>query len=245
MASGLIAMATNFLSLGTKEGMEKLDKLLGQQNFISGATPCKDDLVVYGALKGSIDINHVNILRWYNQVNDIIGPQFSREGEGIFIKKIITPSVEQNIEETSIVNVAHPSALNEVIKDDLNVLHEEIDEENIFISGSLDILKKPVLKDFEMRTSLIKLQIKPWNIEDNLVEVEKHVRGVKIDGLIWGDSQFVVLEDDRKVLEIMMTIEGDKVSPLDLIDKILGNETTDNHIQSCDIVSFNKLLKKP
>lgn len=54
MASRLIAMATNFLSLGTKEGMEKLDKLLSQQNFISGATPCKDDLVVYGALKGSI-----------------------------------------------------------------------------------------------------------------------------------------------------------------------------------------------
>jgi len=240
MASGLIAMATNFLNLGTEEGMKKLDKLLGQQNFISGTVPCKDDLVVYSALKRSIDPNHVNILRWYKKVDDIIGPQFSKEGEGIFIKKIITLSLEENVEESNVVNATTPSSSNEVNQDDFNVLKKEIDEKNIFISSLSNLSKKFLSKDLEMRTSSIKLHIKPWNIEDNLDEMEKHVRGVQMDGLIWGESQVVVIEDGEKVLEIIMMVEGDKVSPLDLIERITGNEATNNHIQSCDIVSFNK-----
>lgn len=121
------------------------------------------------------------------------------------------------------------------------MLYEQIDEENIFSSHPPNILKKPMSKDCETRTSLIKLHIKPWNKEDNLNEVEQHVRGIKIDGLIWGESQFIVVEDGKKVLEISMTVEGDKVSPLDLIEKIIDDETSNNNIQSCDIVSFSKV----
>jgi len=239
MASGLIAMATNFLNLGTKEGMKKLDKILGQQNFISGAIPCKDDLVVYGALKSSIDPNHVNILRWYKQVDEIIGPQFSREGEGVFIKKIITVSLEEDIESNG-VSATTPSSSNGLNEDDLNVLQEEIDEEDMLISSVPIFLKKPILNGHEMRTSSIKLHIKPWNEEGNLDGVEKHVRGIQMDGLIWGESQIVGVGDGKRVFEIMMMVEGDKVSPLDLIEKIIGDEKNNDLIQSCEIVSFNK-----
>lgn len=61
-----------------------------------------------------------------------------------------------------------------------------------------------------------------------------------MNGLFWGKSKFVSKGSVSQKLHIMMTIEDDKISPHDLIDKILGDGSIENLIQSCDILTFSK-----
>lgn len=246
MAYGLVAMATNFLNLGTKNGMQKMDELLAQQNYISGAEPCKDDLAIYGALNGVIEDNHVNIIRWYNQIKNILGSQFLREGKGVTITKTtndISIKSKESTQDIYNVNFDLPQLyfLNEKNDNDSNLSHEEIDGEIIIPLSSSNALKQMSIQDHSIKKSLITLHIIPWEDEKDLEGVEKHVRGIQMDGLFWGDSHFVTDNSGTKKLEITMTIDTEKVSPQELIGNILGHEPSGNLIQSCDIISFDKI----
>ena len=71
-----------------------------------------------------------------------------------------------------------------------------------------------------------------------MVGLEKSVRGIVMDGLVWGSSKLVPVAYGVKKLQIQCVIEDDKVSTNDLEDKITAFEDL---VQSVDIVSFNKL----
>ena len=71
-----------------------------------------------------------------------------------------------------------------------------------------------------------------------MTALEKAVRGIVMDGLVWGSSKLVPVAYGVKKLQIQCVIEDDKVSTNDLEDKILAFEDL---VQSVDIVSFNKL----
>nr|PNR62889.1 hypothetical protein PHYPA_001314 [Physcomitrium patens] len=213
-------MATKFLNIGTKEGMDKLDELLGQQSFISGAEPSKDDLALYGALKGTLDTNYANLTRWYNHVNDILGSRFLGPSEGVVVGTILTPLSNQHKEDTTIVV-------------DSIVNRGDVVEVPCNVSKGIEA-QDNVLKKF------VQLELKPWDNVSDLIKIEQHVRGIEMNGLFWGKSKFVNKGSVSQKLHIMMTIEDDKISPHDLIDKILGDGSIENLIQSCDILTFSK-----
>ncbi|VDM78544.1 unnamed protein product [Strongylus vulgaris] len=87
--------------------------------------------------------------------------------------------------------------------------------------------------------SSVILDIKPWDDETNLEEMEKLVRGIEMDGLVWGGSKLIPVGYGIKKLQIICVIEDLKVSVDDLIDKITGD--FEDHVQSVDIVAFNKI----
>merc|ERR1719369_198418 len=94
--------------------------------------------------------------------------------------------------------------------------------------------KKPVL----IAKSNIILDVKPWDDETDLVEVERLVRSIEMDGLVWGNSKLVPLAYGIKKLQISCVVEDDKVGSDDLTEKITGFE---DHVQSVDIAAFNKI----
>ena len=64
--------------------------------------------------------------------------------------------------------------------------------------------KKPAL----IAKSSILLDVKPWDDETDMKELEKQVRTIQMDGLLWGVSKLVPLAYGIKKLQILCVIEG-------------------------------------
>ena len=94
--------------------------------------------------------------------------------------------------------------------------------------------KKPVL----IAKSSVLLDVKPWDDETDMAELEKVVRTIEMDGLLWGAGKLVPLAFGIKKLTIMCTVEDDKVSVEELTEKI---EAFEDFVQSVDIAAFNKI----
>merc|ERR1712002_671127 len=86
--------------------------------------------------------------------------------------------------------------------------------------------------------SSILLDVKPWDDETNMTEVESNVRTIECDGLLWGASKLVPIGYGIKKLQISCVIEDDKVSTDFLEESICAFE---DHVQSVDIAAFNKI----
>ena len=65
-------------------------------------------------------------------------------------------------------------------------------------------------------------------------ELEKGVREIEMDGLVWGASKLVPVGFGIKKLQINLVIEDEKVSLDELQQRIEGDE---DHVQSTDVVS--------
>ena len=63
--------------------------------------------------------------------------------------------------------------------------------------------------------------------------LEANVRGIEIDGLVWGASKLVPVGYGISKLQINLVVEDEKVSLDDLQEQIAGDE---DHVQSSDIV---------
>ncbi|CAG8566340.1 11562_t:CDS:2 [Racocetra persica] len=98
--------------------------------------------------------------------------------------------------------------------------------------------KKKESKPKVIAKSMVCLDVKPWEDTTNLVEMEKLVRGITLDGLVWGASKLIPIGYGIKKLQISCVVEDDKVGIDDLEEQITGFE---DHVQSVDVVSFNKL----
>lgn len=94
--------------------------------------------------------------------------------------------------------------------------------------------KKPVL----IAKSNIILDVKPWDDETDMKEMEKEVRKIETDGLLWGAAKLVPLAFGIHKLQISCVVEDDKVSIDWLTEKI---QEIEDFVQSVDIAAFNKV----
>jgi len=82
------------------------------------------------------------------------------------------------------------------------------------------------------------LDVKPWDDETDMKELENAVRTITMEGLLWGSSKLVPLAYGIKKLQISTVVEDDKVSIDELTEKI---EAFEDFVQSVDIAAFNKI----
>merc|ERR1712226_1236113 len=73
---------------------------------------------------------------------------------------------------------------------------------------------------------------------DRHAELEKCVRSIVMDGLLWGTGKLVAVGYGIKKLTIATVVEDDKVSVEELEEKITEFE---DYVQSVDIAAFNKI----
>jgi len=118
---------------------------------------------------------------------------------------------------------------------------EEVDEEKERIKQERlkAYAEKKSKKPGPIAKSSVILDVKPWDDETDLGEMEKLVRGIEKEGLVWGGGQLIPLAYGIKKLQIICVIEDDKVSVDDLIEAI--TEGFSDHVQSVDIAAFNKI----
>lgn len=94
--------------------------------------------------------------------------------------------------------------------------------------------KKPAL----IAKSNVILDIKPWDDETDMKQMELEVRKITMDGLLLGASKLVPLAYGIHKLQMSCVIEDDKVSVDELQEKI---EQIEDYVQSVDIAAFNKI----
>merc|ERR1711892_352346 len=86
--------------------------------------------------------------------------------------------------------------------------------------------------------SSIMIDIKPWDDETCMKELEDNIRTIEMDGLLWGTGKLIAIGYGIKKLQITCVIEDDKAMMDDLGDKVTGFE---DFVQSMDIAAFNKI----
>lgn len=93
-------------------------------------------------------------------------------------------------------------------------------------------------KKLEVAKSVVTLQVKPWDDETDMAELEKFVRSIEVDGLVWGASKLVPVGYGIKMLQITVVIE-DRVSLDDLQTQI--QDEGEDWVQSTDVAAMQKL----
>jgi elongation factor 1-delta len=101
-----------------------------------------------------------------------------------------------------------------------------------------DYANKKAKKPGVIAKSSVVLDVKPWDDETDMKELEANVRKIEMDGLVWGASKFVPLAYGIQKLQIVIVIEDDKVSVEELTEKL---EALEDFVQSVDIAAFNKI----
>uniref|UniRef100_A0A673ULB6 Elongation factor 1-delta n=1 Tax=Suricata suricatta TaxID=37032 RepID=A0A673ULB6_SURSU len=94
--------------------------------------------------------------------------------------------------------------------------------------------RKPAL----VAKSSILLDVKPWDDETDMAQLEACVRSVQLDGLTWGGSKLVPVGYGIRKLQIQCVVEDDKVGT-DLLEEEITK--FEEHVQSVDIAAFNKI----
>ncbi|KAI8836732.1 elongation factor 1 delta 2 [Chytriomyces cf. hyalinus JEL632] len=97
---------------------------------------------------------------------------------------------------------------------------------------------KKATKPKTVAKSMVILDVKPWDDETDMKAMEASVRGIVMEGLVWGTAKFVAIGYGIKKLQITAVVEDDKVGVDDLSEQI---ESFEDFVQSVDVASFNKL----
>lgn len=112
---------------------------------------------------------------------------------------------------------------------------EEEDEENKRIKAErvAEYEKKKAAKGPRAAAkSVVTFDVKPWDDETDMAALEKSVRSIEKDGLVWGASKLVAVGYGVRKLQITIVVEDDKISLDDLQEQV---QEFEDYVQSTDI----------
>ncbi|KAE9598385.1 hypothetical protein Lal_00027166 [Lupinus albus] len=223
-------MAITFSNLHTESGLKSLDDFLSGKTYISGDQFTKDDIKVYASVLEKPSDTSANAANWYNVVSSHLALSFPGNAQGVRFSVKATPAEAAP---------ANPDASTAEDDDDLDLFGDETEEDKK-AAEEREAAKKPAKKKESGKSSVL-LDVKPWDDETDMKKLEETVRSIELPGLLWGASKLVAVGYGIKKLQIMMTIVDDLVSVDTLIEERLTVEPSNEYIQSCDIVAFNKI----
>ncbi|KAG9141410.1 hypothetical protein Leryth_001851 [Lithospermum erythrorhizon] len=233
-------MAVAFYNLGSDSGLKKLDEYLLTRSYVSGYQASKDDITVFSALSRVPSADYVNASRWYNHIDALLRiSDVSGDGCGVIVEGS-APEPEGAAATPPAADTKASAAVDDDDDDDVDLFGEETEEEKK-AAEERAASKAASSKKKESGKSSILLDVKPWDDETDMKQLEEAVRSVVMDGLFWGVSKLVPVGYGIKKLQIMLTIVDDLVSVDDLVENYLQVEPINEFVQSCDIVAFNKI----
>lgn len=206
--------------------MQDLNEKLADKPYVSGYSPTQADLE---ELKNLYD-NYVHIKRWIGHM-----ASFTEEEKKKF------PAGPKGAAPKSAAP-APPKAEKKGgdDDDDIDLFGSEDDEEaekaKAERAAQLEAQKKGAKPGVIAKSSIV-LDVKVWDDETDLKEVEKLVRSIEKEGLLWGAAKTVPLAFGVSKLQIVCVVEDAKVSVDWLTETIEELEL----VQSTDIAAFQKI----
>ncbi|OJJ35425.1 hypothetical protein ASPWEDRAFT_133448 [Aspergillus wentii DTO 134E9] len=224
---------TDFVS---EAGLTLANNFLSTRSYVVGDAPSQADVVTFKAFSGAPDAEkYPHVARWYKHIASYESEFASLPGDASKAYTTYGP------EATELPTNPKDKPAEED-DDDVDLFgSDDEDEETIRVrEARLQEYKekkekkgpKPAAK------SLVTLEVKPWDDETNLEELEANVRAIDQDGLVWGASKFVAVGFGIKKLQINLVVEDEKVSTDELQARI---EEDEDHVQSTDVAAMQKL----
>lgn len=218
-----------FADLKTAAAVATLNEFLEDKSYIEGVTATQADVAVFEELAGAPEAaKYPHAARWYTHIASKAASFSTLSGE----KKAAS-------EYGPAAKVVKAAAADDDV--DLFASDEEEDAE-------AERLKAQRLAEYRAKKaakgpgpaakSSVLIDVKPWDDQTDLGEMERQVRSIKMDGLLWGGSQLLPIGYGIKKLQINCVVEDDKVGTDILEEAICGLEDL---VQSIDIAAFNKI----
>ncbi|CAF1243940.1 unnamed protein product [Adineta steineri] len=234
-----------FGDLQARDGLLLLNNFLADKSYVEGYRPTQGDVVVFEAVKKAPATDLENALRWYNHVasfSDAEKQKFEGQRQSIehYGRQHGQDSQEKHEFKSLSVNPADKKAAKPADDDDVDLFGDDDNEEESeqtkerLAAYAAKKSKKPAL----VAKSTITLDVKPWDDETDMAELEKKVRSIEVDGLLWGSSRLVPVGYGIKKLQIICVVEDDKVGTDLLEERITEFE---DYVQSIDVASFQKI----
>ncbi|KAK8748785.1 hypothetical protein OTU49_015990 [Cherax quadricarinatus] len=241
-----------FGDVTTACGLEILNDFLQDRSYIRGFTPSQIDAEVFSSLVKAPEDNFSHALRWYNHIRSLNIELKLTLGESL----AATSDFLQNakLHDVKVVNESDTFLKEREMAEEMSdgSQMDNDDEFDLFGSDDDDDDEVAKLRDERLKAyaekkskkpgpiakSSIMLDVKPWDDETDMITMEELVRSIRMDGLQWGASKLAPLAFGINKLSILCTVEDEKVSVDDLIERICDFEDT---VQSVDIAAFNKI----
>ncbi|KAJ8942955.1 hypothetical protein NQ314_009868 [Rhamnusium bicolor] len=218
-----------FGDLKTEKGVKELNSFLEDKSYIGGYTLSQADVDTINQLPKTPAVNFPHALRWYNHIKSFSADELTQ-----FAATAGSPL------KTATTTTA--SAKDEDDDDDVDLFASDEEEDAEAARVREERLKayaeKKSKKPELIAKSSIVLDVKPWDDETDMKELEKSARTIEMDGLVWGASKLVPVGYGINKLQIMCVVEDAKVSVDELVEKIQDFE---EYVQSVDIAAFNKI----
>merc|ERR1712227_540052 len=196
-------------------------------SYIEGFVPSQADTAVFEALAGAPKSDTPHALRWYNHIKSFAAgmKQF--------------PKAEKDA--SAYVSGAAAAAADD--DDDVDLFgsdEEEDDEEKKRITEERlkAYAEKKAKKPKVIAKTSVLLDVKPWDDETDMDAMKKACVSIEMDGLLWGASKLVPVGYGINKLQLMCTVEDEKVSIEELSEKMAEFE---DFVQSVDVAAMNKI----
>ncbi|KAF2182139.1 elongation factor 1 beta subunit [Zopfia rhizophila CBS 207.26] len=227
-----------FADLVSDAGLTILNNWLKTRSYIVGYSPSQADVKVFQQVKQiPTPEKYPYAWRWYNHILTFESEFSSLPGDPT---KDHTAYGPDSAELT--LNPAKAPAAEEE-DDDVDLFGSDDEEEDaeaarIREERLAEYNKKKAGKVKPAAKSIVTLDVKPWDDETNMKELEDNVRGISKDGLVWGASKLVAVGFGIKKLQINLVVEDEKISLDELQQEI---EEFEDYVQSTDIQAMQKL----
>ncbi|KAF5381508.1 hypothetical protein D9757_008158 [Collybiopsis confluens] len=209
--------------------LAKLDQHLSTRSYVEGYSPSQADVHVFKALSSAPESSFVNVTRWYKHIQSYASehdslPGSSKAGEAfIGSGAAATPENAEDDDEIDLFGS----------DEDEDAEAERVKAERVAAYNA-----KKANKPKTIAKSVVTLEVKPWDDETDMEALEKSVRGIEKDGLVWGSSKFVAIGYGIKKLQITLVIEDEKISMDELQEEI---QEFEDYVQSTDVAAMQKL----
>ncbi|PYI25589.1 elongation factor 1 beta/delta chain [Aspergillus indologenus CBS 114.80] len=226
---------TDFVS---DAGLTLANNYLASRSYIVGDAPSQADVVTFKAFSGAPDAEkYPHVARWYKHIASYEAEFSTLPGDAS--KEYTTYGPEATELPTN------PKDKPAAEDDDMDLFGSDEDEEEDAEAVKerearlAEYKKKKEAKGPKPAAkSIVTLDVKPWDDETDINQMEANVRAIEMDGLVWGASKFVAVGFGIKKLQINLVVEDEKVSLDELQQQI---EEDEDHVQSTDVAAMQKL----
>ncbi|CCU76775.1 hypothetical protein BGHDH14_bgh02296 [Blumeria hordei DH14] len=225
-----------FEDLNNEDGLQTLNDWLKTRSYIDGYVASQADVAVFNSLSLSPTPSAFpHAARWFKHISSYKEKFSSLPGDSSKDHKHYGP-------EKAVENSETPKATAEE-EDDIDLFGSDDEEED----KEAEKLRNQRLEEYRKKKegktkpaakSVVTLEVKPWDDETNMKELEEAVRAIEKDGLLWGSSKLVPVGFGIMKLQITLVIEDDKIGLTELQEEIQDFE---DYVQSTDIAAMQKI----
>jgi len=216
-----------FTDLKSKAGLAQLNDFLQKASYVTGYVPSQSDVTAFEALTGAPAHEFPHVCRWYNHIKSYSAQERQKWPKGA---------------ECASTSTAAAAAAKKDDDEDIDLFgsdeEDDAEKERVKEERLKAYAEKKSKKPGVIAKSSIVLDVKPWEDTTDLKEIEKNIRAIHMDGLVWGASKTVPVAFGISKVQIGCVVEDDKVS-VDLLEEQIT--AFEDLVQSVDIAAFNKI----